>query len=86
MKSTEYFPRQILHEGGVSTFGDVPAILGKSEESLAHLRQTGLRRVYVGMESGSDGIRALINKPGLKSDVMRALEKLKRPTFESDSS
>ena len=37
----KYFPRQILHEGGVSTFGDVPAILWKTESEPRPPAQTG---------------------------------------------
>lgn len=81
-EAARLFPEQMEKEGGGYTFGDVPAILGKSDDELKRLSEAGLRRVYVGVESGSDTVRTFIHKPGKSADVVRAARKLKDAGIE----
>ncbi len=72
----DYFPEQ-LKDGGVFTFGDVPSILKKTSEELGELRDRGLRRVYVGLETGLDPLRRLVKKPGSQEQALQAIAHLK---------
>jgi radical SAM superfamily enzyme YgiQ (UPF0313 family) len=78
----EKFPDQAGPRGGIYTFGDVPAVLARSTRDLEALRFAGLKRVYIGLESGSDVVRRLIDKPGKKKDVLRAVQSLKMAKLE----
>jgi radical SAM superfamily enzyme YgiQ (UPF0313 family) len=72
------FPMQCTSDGGIFTFADVPTILNKKDSDLTSFAQNGLRRVYIGMESGSEQVRRLVNKLGTKDELILAVEKLKR--------
>jgi hypothetical protein len=69
-------------DGGVYAFADVPAILGKRGTDMAALRESGLRRVYIGMETGSQKIREMVLKSGKPEDLLRAVDVLKSGGFE----
>jgi len=47
-----------------------------SEELLALLRQSGLRRVFIGVESATDIILKAFAKPSRKQDIASALDRL----------
>jgi len=72
------FPDQTGPDGGIFTFGDVPAILGKTETELKKLKGLGLKRVYTGLESGSNLIRQELNKPASQDEAISAVRRLKK--------
>jgi radical SAM superfamily enzyme YgiQ (UPF0313 family) len=77
------FPHVEKSDHGVlASFADVPAILAKSAVDLKRLREAGLSRLYIGMESGSNTIRKLINKPGSAINLIRAVTHLKNEGFD----
>ncbi len=76
MKTT--FPDQTGPDGGIFSFGDVPTILNISQHDLKSLAKSGLRKVYIGLESGSNPIRRQLNKPASGRDAVEAVRKLKR--------
>ena len=49
----------------------------KSPAEWRWLQAQGLRRVYIGMESGDDRLLRFLNKPGDAADVVRAVASLK---------
>lgn len=54
----------------ISTYGGPKNVLSKTEEDLLLIRNSGLDMVYMGVESGSDEVLALMNK-GVNSVEMR---------------
>jgi len=63
---------------GIFCFG---ALFGEPRRSPAEwdaLRAAGLRRVYLGIETGNDALRRKLNKPGSSRDALRLVEALKR--------
>ena len=50
----------------------------KMPDEWAELAARGLRRVYIGMESGDDGLLRWLRKPGTVADVNDAVSLLKR--------
>ncbi len=49
----------------------------KSPDDWAALRDLGLRRVYVGLESGDDELLRFVNKPGAAADAIQAVRDFK---------
>lgn len=49
----------------------------KTEDDYRALRAAGLRRVYVGLESGHDPLLALVRKPGTSAQAVEAVRTLK---------
>jgi hypothetical protein len=49
----------------------------KSAEDYAALAQRGLRRVYVGLESGHDPLLRWVHKPGKAADAVSAVRRMK---------
>ena len=68
-----YFPNREL-------FGFVDLFSGERRryDEWRALRERGLRRVYVGMESGLDELLELVNKPGSAADLENFVATLKR--------
>ncbi len=62
---------------GVYSFMDAFHVHRKSVTQWRALRESGLRRVYIGMESGDDGLLRFLNKPGDATDVVNAVRRLK---------
>ncbi|MCS7220599.1 MAG: radical SAM protein [Anaerolineae bacterium] len=62
---------------GVYSFMDAFHAHRKSAAEWRMLRERGLRRVYIGMESGDDGLLRFLNKPGSAEDVVSAVQRLK---------
>jgi hypothetical protein len=64
---------------GRGLFGFVDVFTGekKSTEDWNELRLAGLRRVYVGVETGSDDLLDWLNKPGGSEDALEFVERLK---------
>ena len=62
---------------GVYSFMDAFHIHRKTVAQWRELREQGLRRVYIGMETGDDGLLRFLNKPGSAADVVSAVCRLK---------
>jgi len=62
---------------GIYSFMDAFHIHRKSLAEWRWLQEQGLRRVYIGMESGDDRLLRFLNKPGDAADVVRAVASLK---------
>jgi hypothetical protein len=63
--------------GGIFSFIDAFDVGRKSVEEWAELAARGLRRVYIGMESGDDALLRFLRKPGAAADVVDAVRTLK---------
>ena len=50
----------------------------KSVEELSKLRDLGLRRVYVGLESGNNDVLKILNKPGPSEKAIELVKQFKR--------
>ncbi len=50
----------------------------KSLKDLVRLRENGLKRVYIGLESGSKKVLEILNKPGLSSEAIDYVKLFKR--------
>ena len=70
----------------IACYASARSIMGKTTEDLALLAQAGLRRVFVGLESGSDAVLARIHKGCSRSDLLRASQKLDLAAIENDVS
>jgi hypothetical protein len=62
---------------GVSSFMDAFTNTTRTASDFAELRQAGLRRVYVGLESGDDGLLKWLKKPATVEATMRCVRLLK---------
>jgi hypothetical protein len=67
------FPRTDLY-----SFMDAFDVHRKSACEWAELAQRGLRRVYIGLESGDDALLRFLQKPGSVADAVSAVTTLKR--------
>lgn len=63
---------------GFYAFVSAPDALRKSAGDFAELRARNLRRVYVGLESAHDPLRAFLRKPGRAADVAEAVRTIKQ--------
>lgn len=66
-----------LPKAGIYSFIDAFDVHRKSAADWAELVERGLRRVYVGMESGDDALLRFLRKPGTVADVLEAVATLK---------
>ncbi|MCP5052171.1 MAG: hypothetical protein GY940_33700 [bacterium] len=57
---------------GIYAFLDVAGFAEKSIEQLIQLKQQGLRKVYIGMETGNPGLLKKIGKPFTIESLKRA--------------
>lgn len=62
----------------VASYGAAQDILRKSDEELAALQKAGLGIIYIGAESGDNGILEMIHKGATAEEVIAAGQKLKR--------
>lgn len=62
---------------GVYAFISAPDALRKSVEDFATMREHGMQRLYVGLETGHDPLRAFLRKPGTAADVLDAVRTMK---------
>lgn len=62
---------------GIHAFVDGFTGERKSSEDYLRLRQRGLRRVYLGLESGHDPLLEFVSKPALAGDVLEAVRRMK---------
>ncbi len=63
---------------GIYAFIDAFTGAHLSPDVLAELARRGLRRVYLGFETGHDPLRRLLQKPGKTRQVIEAVQNLKR--------
>lgn len=75
------FPEQARPQedgiGGIYCFGEVRRILQWTPEELKELNRAGMRRIYIGVETGDDSLRKWAHKPGTADDVRQAVQRLK---------
>ncbi|MHB1627492.1 MAG: radical SAM protein [Bacilli bacterium] len=64
-----------------STFMDTFNAKHKSAQDLQSLRAHGLDKVYVGLETGANRLRAFLHKPGTAAEAAAALTSLKEAGF-----
>lgn len=62
---------------GIYAFISAPDALHKSADDFAAMRARGVRRLYVGVETGYDPLRQFLAKPGLAADVQAAIRTIK---------
>lgn len=67
---------------GVGSFMDVFTTKPRSESQYQELRQHGLRRVYIGLESGDAGLLKFLNKPVEESHFIGTVTALKRAKID----
>ncbi|MCC6167783.1 MAG: radical SAM protein, partial [Caldilineaceae bacterium] len=67
---------------GVYAFVSAPDALRKRAEDFAALRERGMRRLYVGLETGHDPLRAFLAKPGRAAEVVEAVATMKAGGME----
>jgi len=63
--------------GGMYAFLDGFSGDRKSSADYAELRRRGLKRVYIGMESGNEELLRFLKKPGKPQDVLQAVQSIK---------
>lgn len=68
---------RVLPQAGIYSFIDAFDVHRKTQTEWAELAGRGLRRVYIGMESGDDALLSFLRKPGTSADVMAAVAALK---------
>lgn len=68
---------QILPGAGIYSFMDAFDVHRKSAAEWAELAARGLRRVYIGLESGDDALLRWLRKPGAVADGVEAVRLLK---------
>ncbi len=62
---------------GVSSFMDAFTNLRRTASDYRELRRAGLRRVYIGLESGDAGLLKWLNKPATPETTLRCVRLLK---------
>jgi radical SAM superfamily enzyme YgiQ (UPF0313 family) len=68
----------IIEKGGVHAFLDIYTGAGKSAAEYSALKDLGLRRVSLGVESGSEDLLAFVNKPGSRKEILALVNTLKK--------
>lgn len=69
---------------GIGSFLDGFTGLKKSADDYDRLRRLGLRRVYLGVESGSDRLLSWLKKPAATDDMLRTLNLLHEAGVRND--
>ena len=64
-------------EKGLFSFADIRAVNHKSASDLETLRRLGLKRIYLGLETGSVELLAFLRKPGTREEQLEATRRLK---------
>lgn len=70
--------RQAFPDEPIYSFIDLYTGERKSVEDWRRLRRLGLRRVYIGMETGDDELLAFLNKPGSQEELVQFVSDLKQ--------
>jgi len=68
---------KILPAAGIYSFLDAFDVQRKTEADWGELASLGLRRVYIGMETGDESLLRYLRKPGQAIDVVDAVSALK---------
>lgn len=63
--------------GGIYAFLDGFSGEKKTAADYAELARRGMKRIYIGMESGSQDLLRFLNKPGKPEDVLQAVRAIK---------
>ena len=63
--------------GGIYSFAEAARLSAWTVPDLQALARTGYRRAYIGVETGSDGLRRHLRKPGTADTVAENIVKLK---------
>lgn len=66
-----------VHFDGIYSFVDAFTTKRKRAQEFAALAQRGLRRVYIGLESGDPALLKFLGKPNQPEDVIALVEQLK---------
>ncbi len=69
--------RILSSDAGIYSFMDAFDVQRKTPDEWAELAARGLRRVYIGMETGDDALLRWLRKPGTAADVIEAVALLK---------
>lgn len=69
--------RPILEQGGVHAFLDIYTGMHKSATDYRRLHALGLRRVSLGVESGSEALLSYVQKPATRQDMVSVMTNLK---------
>jgi hypothetical protein len=69
--------RLLTPHAGIFSFMDAFDVHRKTPDEWAELAARGLRRVYIGMETGDEGLLRWLRKPGTVADVRDAVGLLK---------
>lgn len=67
----------VEHLGGIYAFLDGFSAEKKSAEDYAQLARLGMRRIYIGLESGNAELLRFIKKPGQPEDAVQAVKAIK---------
>ena len=70
------------HLRQVTVYAGTRSTMTKSQEQLIELRQAGLTRAYLGVESGSDAVLKAINKGVTAAQMLEAGQKLVAAGFD----
>lgn len=74
----ELFP----HLQRITVYGSARFVNKKSEEDLKKLREAGLKRIHMGMESGDDIVLERVKKGATAEEIISAGQKLKKSGME----
>ncbi len=77
-----YIRRKIPSLERITTYARAKTISMKTIEELSSLREAGLTRIHMGMESGSDKVLALISKGVTAAEIITAGKNIKQAGFE----
>ncbi len=64
--------------GGIFAFLDGFSGEKKNAKDYHLLKQLGMEKVYIGLESGDDTLLKFLNKPGSAKDALKAVEEIKK--------
>ncbi|MGB7624817.1 MAG: radical SAM protein [Terriglobia bacterium] len=67
-----------IHFNGIVSFMDSFSTKQKSVDDFKEMAARNLKRVYIGVETGSDPLLAFLNKPGRSEDIREAVEHVKK--------
>lgn len=79
-RSSEILERRRSGEiifSGIYSFIDLFTGEYKSKSEFQEMAGLGVKRVYIGMESGSESLLDLLNKPGAQEEMISAVNKIK---------
>jgi len=71
------FDGDAVRDKGVFSFADTRAVVRKSREELSSLARAGLKRVYLGLETGSQALLSFLRKPGSRDEQIESVNRLK---------